>query len=183
MTSLKAFTQKMDQLGGWSEGGLYERVRSLVRLGILRPIPGRGPGRGTPLNARNLSALVISMLATDNWGEVDARVVRLCDAVPSPGPTCPFTGAKNFRDAMAEIIGSTKRARLTLSLSVNRERLQPEILFRARRKVYRSLFLPKQKSPHNPFLSIDVTLSSDGLSTLAELLKHELSEGEDDHQG
>jgi hypothetical protein len=88
---------------------------------------------------------------------------------------CPFTGARNFRDAFAEILGSTKLAQLTMSLSVNRERLQPEILFRARRKMGRSLFRPKQQS-QDPFLSTDVTLSSDALFTLARLLKHELSE-------
>jgi hypothetical protein len=178
MTSLKAFTQKIEKLAGSSQDRLYERVRILVRLGVLEPIPGRGPGRGTPLNASNLSALVISMLATDNWGEVDDRVARLCAAAPSPGPTCPFTGATNFRDALAEIIGSTKRAKLTLSLSVNREKLEPEILFRARRKFGRSLFRPKAKATRDPFVSTDVTISSHSLLTLAELLNHELSESE-----
>jgi hypothetical protein len=77
---------------------------------------------------------------------------------------------------LAEIIGSTKRAKLTMSLSVNREQLQPEILFRARRKIGRSHFRPKHKPPRDPFLSTSVTLSSHALLTLAELLKKELSE-------
>jgi hypothetical protein len=179
MTSLKAFVQKMDKLTGASGDRLYERVRSLVRLGVLHPIPGRGPGRGTPLNASNLSALIISLMETDNWADVDARVAQLCEAAPSPGPTCPFTGARNFRDALAEIIGSTKRAKLTLSLSVNREKLEPEILYMACRKPGRSLFRPKPRPLHDPFISSVVTVSPYALLTLAELLKHELSENDE----
>jgi hypothetical protein len=121
-----------------------------------------------------LSALVISLMVTDNWADVDERVARLCEAAPSPGPACPFTGARNFRDAVAEILGSTKRALLTSSLSVNRERLQPEIIFRARQKMGRSLFRSKQPQ-HDRFVSTDVTLSSEALFTLAVLLKRELS--------
>ena len=166
----------MDRLTGLSQDRLYERVRGLVRIGVLKPIPGRGPGRGTPLNASNLSALIISMLAADHWSEIDDRVSRLCQAAPTAGGTCPFTGARNFRDALAEIIGSTNRAKLTLGLSLNRERLEPEILFRAKQKVGRSRFSPKPRLDPDPFISIDVTISADGLLAVARLLKHQLSE-------
>jgi hypothetical protein len=140
---------------------------------------GRGPGSGTPLTASNLSALIISMLVTDTLVDIDERIICLCEATPSPGPACPFTGATNFRDALAAIIGSTKRAKLTLSLSLDREKLEPEILFRAKRKVVRSLFRPRGKSSRDPFLRTVVTLESDALFTLARLLEHELAEHEE----
>lgn len=179
MKSLKAFTQRFDDLAEATKDGLYERQRALVRLGMLIPLPGRGRGSGVPLNASNLSALIGSMLATDRLSEVDTRVARLCDSKPSPGPACPFTGATNFRDALAAIIGSTKRAKLTLSLSLDREKLEPEILFRAKRKVVRSHFRPRGESSRYPFLRTVVTLESDALFTLARLLEHELAEHEE----
>lgn len=179
MKSLKAFTERFDDVAKTTKDGLYERQRALVRLGVLRPLPGRGRGSGVPLNARNLSALIASMLATDKLSEVDTRVVHLCEATPSPGPTCPFTGAPNFRDALAAIISSPKRAKLTLGLSLGREKLEPEILFRAKRKVVRSLFRPRQKKSRDAFISATVTLNSDALLTLARLLEHELAEHEE----
>lgn len=132
-----------------------------------------------PLNASNLSALIASVLGTDRLSEVDTRVVRLCESEPSPGPTYPFTGATNFRDALASIIGSSKRAKQVLSLTVDRETLEPEILFRKKRKAVWPRFRPRQKNARDAFISTTVTLNPDAILTLARLLEHELAEHEE----
>jgi hypothetical protein len=80
MISLKAFLYGVAPLIGMTTAALYERQRALVKLGLLTPFPGRGPGSGVPFSAENAAAVIISVLASDSLSEVDERVVALCRA-------------------------------------------------------------------------------------------------------
>jgi hypothetical protein len=82
MAGLKSFLNGIAPILGVSPLALYERQRALVNLGVLRAVPGRGPGSGVPLTPYNVAAVVISVLATDNLSEIDDRVVGIIRATP-----------------------------------------------------------------------------------------------------
>lgn len=73
-----------------SRDALYVRQRALVELKLLDVIPGRGPGSGVPLTAKNVAALLISLIAAQDLRFVDSKVVAICrarmplDAKPAP---------------------------------------------------------------------------------------------------
>ncbi|WP_334381731.1 MULTISPECIES: hypothetical protein [unclassified Bradyrhizobium] len=80
MSSLKTYLHGIAPIIGLTPGALYERQRSLVKLGLLTPAPGRGPGSGVLLTPENAAAVIISALAAEGLSDVDARVVALCEA-------------------------------------------------------------------------------------------------------
>jgi hypothetical protein len=82
MTSLKSFLQGVAPILGVSLATLYERQRALVRLGVLPPSTGAGPGSGVPFTAENFAAILISLLASDSLSDVDQSMVALFKAKP-----------------------------------------------------------------------------------------------------
>src|SRR4051812_38430022 len=113
MASLKAFLPTLGKIFGISPDALYSRQRALTALGLLEYVPGRGPGSGVPLSAESVAALVIALMAADSLQGTDARVVVLCEAVPTGGdyhkimnPICPLTNATSFKSAVAHLLVS-----------------------------------------------------------------------------
>jgi hypothetical protein len=82
MASLKSFLQGVAPILGVSLATLYERQRALVRLGVLPPSTGAGPGSGVPFTAENFAAILISLLASDSLSDVDQSMVTLFKAMP-----------------------------------------------------------------------------------------------------
>ena len=82
MASLKSFLQGVAPILGVSLATLYERQRALVRLGVLPPSTGAGPGSGVPFTAKNFAAILISLLASDSLSDVDQSMVALFKAKP-----------------------------------------------------------------------------------------------------
>jgi hypothetical protein len=82
MASLKSFLQGVAPILGVSLATLYERQRALVRLGVLPPPTGAGPGSGLPFTAENFAAILISLLASDSLSDVDQSMVALFKAKP-----------------------------------------------------------------------------------------------------
>ena len=82
MASLKSFLQGVAPILGVSLATLYERQRALVRLGVLPPSTGAGPGSGVPFTAENFAAILISLLASDSLSDVDQSMVALFKAKP-----------------------------------------------------------------------------------------------------
>jgi hypothetical protein len=82
MASLKSFLQGVAPILGVSLPTLYERQRALVRLGVLPPSTGAGPGSGVPFTAENFAAILISLLASDSLSDVDQSMVALFKAKP-----------------------------------------------------------------------------------------------------
>jgi hypothetical protein len=80
MASLKSFLQGVAPILGVSLATLYERQRALVRLGVLPPSTGAGPGSGVPFTAENFAAILISLLASDSLSDVDQSMVALFKA-------------------------------------------------------------------------------------------------------
>jgi hypothetical protein len=113
MSSLKSFLARMAPVLETTSDALYERQRALVRLGILRPIPGRGPGSGVELSCDSLAVLLISVGAAAGLSDVDSRITDYCNATiitDSPSGICPLTGEKKLRAVMKELLSNQKVA-------------------------------------------------------------------------
>jgi hypothetical protein len=97
MSSLKSFLYAVAPVFGITPAALYERQRTLVKLGLLTAVPGRGPGSGVALSADSVAVMVICVLAAETLGDVDQRITAICDALPEGGgPT--------FRSDIARVL-------------------------------------------------------------------------------
>lgn len=176
MISLKAFLPLISRIFSMTPAALYERQRALVRLGILIPTEGRGPGSGVPLSAENVAALIIALAATDNLSDTDARIAKLCHASPLFKPTCPFTGATTFRGALAVILSSDQTATRLESVHIDRAQLSAMILYRPRRKSMHSPFQSNRKTPFVwPAITTNAAISGGAIKLTTGLLEHALS--------
>jgi hypothetical protein len=122
---LKAYLPRLAEIAGSTPASLYERQRALVRLGLLSAQPGRGPGSGVKLSPDSLAIMIISILATENLSEIDKRVLRLCNARPTPEPTCNVTGGRTLREALTMLLASpsfSREGHRLIGLSVDRPR-------------------------------------------------------------
>jgi hypothetical protein len=106
MSSLTSFLPEIAPLFGLTDQAMYERQRSLVRMGLLPTPTGRGRGSGAEALPQTVALLIISCLATENLSEVDERVRSLACAPFLVGKPdrCPWTGATNFAEAMTFLL-------------------------------------------------------------------------------
>jgi hypothetical protein len=98
---------------------LYERQRALVRAGLLRARPGRGPGSGVPTDAKSVAMLLISLLATSSLSEVEEWTRIIARMKPEDG-VCRFTGKKSFADALAAALTSKNLHRIEVERSASK---------------------------------------------------------------
>jgi hypothetical protein len=146
MASLKASLPYLAPIFGLTTDALYERQRALVRHGVLKAIPGRGPGTGVPLSADNLATLLIAVAAVNSLSEVDHRIIEFCEATPIdarrpvPIDQCPLTGQKTFRGAVQSILLKKELVSCVEHLSIDQNTPFIFIEFTRQRKVNRSLF-------------------------------------------
>jgi hypothetical protein len=101
-TSLKLLLPEVARILGESETTLYERMRALVREGLLEAAPGHGRGSGVRASPESMAMLVIGMLATASWSETGPAARALADAVPRD----IFGGRSNkpsFKDELTRI--------------------------------------------------------------------------------
>jgi hypothetical protein len=103
MASLKSFLQGVAPILGVSLATLYERQRALVRLGVLPPSTGAGPGSGVPFTAENFAAILISLLASDSLSDVDQSMVALFRARPE-NAFIPWGRFSVKRDSLGAIL-------------------------------------------------------------------------------
>jgi hypothetical protein len=80
--SLKGYSLEMAEYLGLTPLAVYERQRTLVRLGIL-PLEGKGPNRGVRATPTAVAPVLIAGLFADSLSEIDDRFVRLLNAKPS----------------------------------------------------------------------------------------------------
>jgi hypothetical protein len=104
MIGLKTYLTQIAPLLGMSAEMAYERQRALVREGILKLRPGRGPGSGVSADEDSLAVLLISILSHDLLTEARATKVY-CELISSQNK-CPITGAKTFRKALSTILAN-----------------------------------------------------------------------------
>lgn len=80
--SLKNYSIEMAQHLGITHLAVYERQRTLVRLGVLPP-EGRGPHRGVRATPNTVAPLLLAGMFADSLSDLDARFVRLLKAKPA----------------------------------------------------------------------------------------------------
>jgi hypothetical protein len=102
MIGLKTYLPQIAPLLGMSAEMAYERQRALVREGMLKPRPGRGPGSGVSADEDSLAVLLISILSHDLLTEASVTKVY-CELMQNK---CPITGAKTFRKALSTILAN-----------------------------------------------------------------------------
>jgi hypothetical protein len=76
----------------------------VVREGVLKARPGRGPGSGVSADENSVAVLLISILSHDLLTEAPATKVY-CE-LRSPKNKCPVTGATTFREAISAILAN-----------------------------------------------------------------------------
>lgn len=178
MASLKASLPYLAPLFGLTTDALYERQRALVRHGVLKAIPGRGPGTGVPLSAHNLATLLIAVAAVNSLSEVDHRIIEFCEATPIdarsrgavPIDQCPLTGQKTFRGAVQSILLKKELVSCLEYLSIDQNSPLIFIEFTRQRKVKRSLF-HHGAEPFNKGIQKMTMVRSEVLASLNGLLQ------------
>jgi hypothetical protein len=162
---LKAYLPRLAEIIGSTPASLYERQRALLRLGLLSAQPGRGPGSGVKLSADSLAVMIISILATENLSDIDKRVVRLCNARPTPGPTCNVTSARTLRQAVATVLSTPSFSRegdRLIGLSVDRPHVAQISFFERGTKARSTRFeAASDRSSRQPMIHTTASAISD----------------------
>jgi hypothetical protein len=141
MISLKAFLPVLASILNISPAALYERQRALVRLKLLRPEKGRGPGSGVTLTHESVAILLIALAVTDNLSETDERVIALCRARPKSAKALPYPFENLFCEAMTKLLSSWDFASSLQEVVVDRNAISSTIKYRrGPRKVSESHF-------------------------------------------
>jgi hypothetical protein len=115
-TYLSRLASLLGQRGGWFM--LYERQRALAKEGLLKVVPGRGPGSGVRADEEAVSVLLISLLANDLL--IHMGIVDIFCRLTSDQGKCPVTGAPTFQEAVQRILGDEELAGSVAGLSVRR---------------------------------------------------------------
>jgi hypothetical protein len=171
MSSLKSFLPKLAPVLGSTADTLYERQRAAVRLGLLRPVAGRGRGSGVELSADSVAVLLICLGAAAGLSEVDGRIVKYCNAAAftdRPSGTCPLTGEKKLRSAISKILADPKLAERVDSITFHHDRPFASIFF-DEEPVYFGNFNRYIESG----LSLSAELKKKGISDIVKLLAEE----------
>lgn len=111
MTSLKAILPDIGPLLGMTHHTLYVRQQSLTREGLLVARPGRGPGSGVVASPETVATMLVAVLAGLSPADVAHQTRAFCAAVSASGGdsgVCPFTGRRNFKDALAAILADER---------------------------------------------------------------------------
>jgi hypothetical protein len=167
MTSLKGYIPALARLLGMTPAALYERQRALVRAGLLDQSEGRGPGSGVRVTAASVALLLISVLATDNLSDSEARVLAIGQAHPIRRKRCPYTGMLNLFNALAAILMGTGKAAGVIEISVSRTADRASFKYR---DDFGEVKLSEFSGAHRdePGIKVLATLSHDLLQTIAK---------------
>jgi hypothetical protein len=165
MASLKGYTPALAKPLGTTPTALYERLRALVRAGMLDAGEGRGPGSGVRTTATSVALLLISVLASDSLTEAEIRAGDIAAAKPSDGDQCPLTGMRSFRDALASILTLAAQSDRVIEISVSRTAARAKIVYRDGRRTKVSEFTAPGSD--EPGLSVVATLASGTLKLIA----------------
>jgi hypothetical protein len=151
---LKLYLPTLARMLGTTPAALYERQRALVRVGLLIPEKGRGPGSGVQIDAGGYSVawLLIAVLATDNLSETDQRVAEIARTAPRPSSGY----RKTFVDALAEILTTLREAKSVTHVTIDRTAKSAEIGFRNQQPIaFRKSEPAVSKVPRHDRLSIE----------------------------
>jgi hypothetical protein len=102
--SLKSCIPQLARLLDETPDALYERVRALDREGLLKSVPGKGPGSGVRATADSFAMLLIAaLMGSVSLIESGPRARAIAKAKST-------TGGGTFREALASILASEESA-------------------------------------------------------------------------
>ncbi len=168
MKSLKGYIPSLAGLLNTTPAALYERQRALVRVGLLDPSEGRGPGSGVKATDANAAVLLISVLATGSLSEADARTKALADAKSVSGK-CDYTKQRTFAKALSAALSGTGKADMVTEVAVSRTADRAWIKYRE----YGDHFGPVKisefvgKATEEPAISVMATINQGVLHQIA----------------
>lgn len=181
MSSLKSFLMAFSAGVELNHTALYERQRALVRHGVLKPLPGRGPGSGVELSSYTVATLLIACAAAPSLSDVDGRIAEYCDA-PALDEICPLTGKKTFREAVQAILEQKALMEQVYYISVDHDpRIQDSFIeFSKGRssKRLRSIFQWREGPPDPRGITSSSTIHHLALHSLC----YSLSKGADHYE-
>jgi hypothetical protein len=109
-SSLKSMFPALAPILKGTADSLYAHQRAFVRAGLLKSVPGRGPGSGVHANPESLALFLIGMFTSAGVAENGPYAKSIAHAVPEGG-TDALTGAKTFSAALATILADMKLAK------------------------------------------------------------------------
>jgi hypothetical protein len=168
MTSLKTYEWQLATKLNVSPVSLYERQRFLVRDKLLTPIAGRGPGSGVPADAKSLSVLLMSMLASDS--NVDTKLTKIVASLYTTSDECPLTGAKTFASAFRSVLFNRNLAGQVASISLKRPFRMATIHIKASR--HRGNLLSEFVKAGRPYSNIE--LPNSGMFSVSATISGDL---------
>jgi hypothetical protein len=174
MMGLKTYLPQIAPLLGMSAEMAYERQRALVREGMLKLRPGRGPGSGVSADEDSLAVLLISILSHDLLTE--ASVTKFYCELRSSQNKCPVTRAKTFRRALSTILANPVLPAEEILVEVIRgNEPHADVSFSGENEM--STFLPEKKWKPGPEIHANkvyriIQIDQDLLRRLAEDIAH-----------
>jgi hypothetical protein len=180
MSSLKSFLMAFMTAVNMHHAALYERQRALVRHGILKPVPGRGPGSGVELSSYSVATLLIACAAAPSLSDVDDRIADYCNASPPHDEICPLTGKKTFREAVQAILEQRALMERVYHIVVDHDPRHPGsfIEFRKGRKRLRSVFRWREDPPDWRGITSSSRIHYGALRSLCDSLSKEAGQYE-----
>jgi hypothetical protein len=173
MTSLKKYEERLAVLMSTTHAALYERQRRLLRLGLLKAPDKTGPGGGIRATPETVAALLLSILVTDSWSEVDEVVGRFWRIKPNNPGRCPITNATSFGAALTRILSDPELAGEVITVSVRRQQGTGHIGSFKNGEQQQSLFgIWPKKQPEPWTLDVWCILNGQLLKTIADDLTH-----------
>jgi hypothetical protein len=173
MISLKTYIPNLAYALNLTPAALYERQRVLVREGMLAGSAGYGPGTGVKATPSSVALLIIAALATDSLSEIESGSVTKLASAKSFDGSCALTGAKDFKQALTDILTDSEIAERISSIVVVRSVAKATVYYRkqGRQRIELSEFGPIAATASLYLLSITASLPGDAIRWTAHDLK------------
>jgi hypothetical protein len=118
MRSLKGYAPKLATMLATTEAAIYEKQRTLVRAGLLKTIPGRGPGSGVPASPRSVALIMLAVMASESLSTTVSRVRTTAGLIYRSGKI--FREGATLLDTLEELLSDPSRATEVAFLEVSR---------------------------------------------------------------
>jgi hypothetical protein len=158
--SLKSIVPELARIFGETPDALYERQRSLDREGLLKSVPGKGPGTGVRATPEAVAMLTIAvMMGSVSLLESGTRARFIAKARVG-------IAGELFKDALARILSDEALAARVTVIRVAVTAGLAQIEFEE--KSLNAVFLGKR--PENLVMRIDVAIGADTVRALAKVV-------------
>ncbi len=147
--------------------GVYERLRAILREGVIPKARGRGSHGGVRATPTSVAALLIAILASERLREAGKSCAKIAK-LKSENGKCKLTGCDGFLEGVATLLANPALLSRVVELAVSRKYPRSYIRYRKTRGKTRSNFgISHDEIPEEDDLK---TISERRLTRVAELL-------------